>query len=123
MSHLQLNLSKTELFVIPDSPSIEHDISIQLSSDLLSPTSLQQIWLSWLIWTYYTQRMVAARQYDEYVQYISLYSTVCLWKHIDGILFFSYWIDQENKEVFFAQLTLQIANKKPDCWTICFTVT
>lgn len=72
MSHLQLNLSKTELFVIPDSPSIEHDISIQLSSD----SSLQQIWLSWLIWTYYTQRMRQDNMMKPHTYSISAYTAL-----------------------------------------------
>ncbi|XP_071374645.1 uncharacterized protein, partial [Centroberyx affinis] len=36
--HLQLNLSKTELLVIPASPSIQQQISIQLESTELIPT-------------------------------------------------------------------------------------
>ena len=36
--HLQLNLSKTELLVMPASPSIQQNISIQLESTQLMPT-------------------------------------------------------------------------------------
>ncbi|XP_071389800.1 uncharacterized protein, partial [Centroberyx affinis] len=36
--HLQLNLSKTELLVIPASPSVQQQISIQLESAQLMPT-------------------------------------------------------------------------------------
>ncbi|XP_057177924.1 uncharacterized protein LOC130546583 [Triplophysa rosa] len=36
--HLHLNLSKTELLVIPAHPSIEHHLTIQLGSSTITPT-------------------------------------------------------------------------------------
>ncbi|XDV26173.1 hypothetical protein PO909_029949 [Leuciscus waleckii] len=36
--HLQLNLAKTELLVLPANPSLQHDFTIQLESSLITPS-------------------------------------------------------------------------------------
>ncbi|XDV20421.1 hypothetical protein PO909_025751 [Leuciscus waleckii] len=38
--HLQLNLAKTELLVLPANPSLQHDFTIQLESSLITPSRL-----------------------------------------------------------------------------------
>ncbi len=37
--HLQLNLAKTELLVFPDTPTLQHDFTIQLGSSTITPSS------------------------------------------------------------------------------------
>ncbi len=37
--HLQLNLAKTELLVIPATPSLQHDFSIQLCTSIITPST------------------------------------------------------------------------------------
>ncbi len=37
--HLQLNLAKTELLVIPATPSLQHDFSIQLGTSIITPST------------------------------------------------------------------------------------
>ncbi len=37
--HLQLNLAKTELLVLPSTPTIQHDFTIQLGSSTITPSS------------------------------------------------------------------------------------
>ncbi len=37
--HLQLNLAKTELLVVPATPALQHDITIQLGSSTIAPSS------------------------------------------------------------------------------------
>ncbi|CAM4511130.1 unnamed protein product [Leuciscus chuanchicus] len=36
--HLQLNLAKTELLVLPANPSLQHDFTVQLESSLITPS-------------------------------------------------------------------------------------
>jgi len=38
--HLQLNVTKTELLVLPDYLSLQHDFTIQLDSSSISPSRL-----------------------------------------------------------------------------------
>ncbi len=35
--HLQLNLAKTELLVVPATPTLQHDFSIQLGTSIITP--------------------------------------------------------------------------------------
>ncbi len=37
--HLQLNLAKTELLVVPATPSLQHDFSIQLGTSIITPST------------------------------------------------------------------------------------
>ncbi len=37
--HLQLNLAKTELFVFPATPTLQHDFRIQLGSSTITPSA------------------------------------------------------------------------------------
>ncbi len=37
--HLQLNLAKTELFVFPATPTLQHDFTIQLGSSAITPSA------------------------------------------------------------------------------------
>ncbi len=37
--HLQLNLAKTELLVFPDTPTLQHDFTIQLGSSTITPSA------------------------------------------------------------------------------------
>ncbi len=37
--HLQLNLAKTELLVFPDTPTLQHDFTIQLGSSIITPST------------------------------------------------------------------------------------
>ncbi len=37
--HLQLNLTKTELLVVPATPTLQHDFSIQLGSSIITPST------------------------------------------------------------------------------------
>ncbi len=37
--HLQLNLAKTELIVVPATPTLQHDFTIQLGSSTITPSS------------------------------------------------------------------------------------
>ncbi len=37
--HLQLNLAKTELFVFPATPTLQHDFTIQLGSATITPSA------------------------------------------------------------------------------------
>ncbi len=37
--HLQLNLAKTELFVVPATPTLQHDFSIQLGTSIITPST------------------------------------------------------------------------------------
>ncbi len=40
--HLQLNLAKTELLVIPATPTLQHDFSIQLGTSIITPSTSGQ---------------------------------------------------------------------------------
>ncbi len=37
--HLQLNLAKTELLVVPATPTLQHDFSIQLGTSIITPST------------------------------------------------------------------------------------
>ncbi len=37
--HLQLNLAKTELLVVPATPTLQHDFSIQLATSIITPST------------------------------------------------------------------------------------
>ncbi len=37
--HLQLNLAKTELLVLPATPTLQHDFTIQLGSSTITPSA------------------------------------------------------------------------------------
>ncbi len=37
--HLQLNLAKTELLVVPATPTLQHDFSIQLGKSIITPST------------------------------------------------------------------------------------
>ncbi len=37
--HLQLNLAKTELLVVPATPTLQHDFSIQLCTSIITPST------------------------------------------------------------------------------------
>ncbi len=41
--HLQLNLAKTELFVFPAIPALQHDLTIQIDSSTITPSSSVRI--------------------------------------------------------------------------------
>ncbi len=41
--HLQLNLAKTELFVFPATPALQHDLTIQIDSSTITPSSSVRI--------------------------------------------------------------------------------
>ncbi len=53
--HLELNLAKTELLVVPSSPSFHHNFTIQLGTSTITPskTAKNELWLmiSWLSYT------------------------------------------------------------------------
>ncbi len=55
--HLQLNLAKTELLVVPATPTLQHDFSIQLGTSIITPstTVFQKSWCN-LWWPAYLQR-------------------------------------------------------------------
>ncbi len=38
-NHLQLNLAKTELLVVPATPTLQHDFSIQLGTSIITPST------------------------------------------------------------------------------------
>ncbi len=40
--HLQLNLAKTELLVVPATPTLQHDFSIQLGTSIITPINFGQ---------------------------------------------------------------------------------
>ncbi len=39
IDHLQLNLAKTELLVVPATPTLQHDFSIQLGTSIITPST------------------------------------------------------------------------------------
>ncbi|XP_057211858.1 uncharacterized protein LOC130567637 [Triplophysa rosa] len=68
--HLQLNLSKTELLVIPARPLIEHHLTIQLGCSTITPTkSARNLWVKFDDQLKFTSHIAATSRTCRYVPY------------------------------------------------------